>query len=877
MASGNTNLRRVSVVFDMVWNGAGKLKEIQTGIDSTVKKLTGIESATAKVATAWAGLFAARMVWQEVASGIQMVAQAVKRVVDITEQGAGIEQLERSFTRLNETVIKSPSLLDDMTRASQGTISEMKSMEGFMTLVAGQTESLTRQFAAATPELVQIAKAANVLNPSLGDTTFFFESLARGIKRAEVRLIDNLGLNLKVGDATKRLAAQLGKSVEALTAEERQVAILNETLRVGRLLIQQVGDDIDAVGDPIQRMRTDWQEAANSFKQETANQIIPSIRAIDEAWEGLTGNSGAASKAVGGGFGQAFGDAIDAILRPVELLVSMNMALGELGIILFNTVNQTGRESERGASALKRWVGEWERFLLVATNLENNKFVQLLFGEQISEFFDNIRGGTTDMGKWTMATSGYGEATSYVHLESQKAALSQRDLGNYVYFTAERYRQGREGIKKYEEGIKEHNEAAEKAKEREKELEDAIKDTTDAIEAQSKAITEARDRRREMAAAAGDLFTEQMNAERGAGLYKQAIEDIGTAWVRTGGRNEEQKELLEDLQTAYDKAGKEIRDYSVGIKGFGEDQDKVNEKVADAQARMQHYGEQISRLEAIQGSLQQVQVTAVWNQEAINDMLYSQADAAGASATQLALLKLATGELSDEQAIAALKAAAMATKIEEFGQHIADGMSPQRALQFIKDFQSELDQADFSVFIEPKIAPRNRVGGSVTGELLKDLPREEREYELELGVDKEDAEDDTRRFFDFIGGVTDMEYDAVVRAQIEGLEELNALQTQLEALEREYKVVVDVDAPPSIPSTPGGATGEASGTNYFGGGRTWVGESGPELVTLPRGTRIDGAHRTQQGGGTTIIVNNYNRKAEATSMALVKLRARGVW
>ena len=46
----------------------------------------------------------------------------------------------------------------------------------------------------------------------------------------------------------------------------------------------------------------------------------------------------------------------------------------------------------------------------------------------------------------------------------------------------------------------------------------------------------------------------------------------------------------------------------------------------------------------------------------------------------------------------------------------------------------------------------------------------------------------------------------------------------------------------------------ASGTDYDQGGKTWVGEEGPEVVELPRGSRIIPNNKTGQIGGTT---NNY--------------------
>ena len=45
----------------------------------------------------------------------------------------------------------------------------------------------------------------------------------------------------------------------------------------------------------------------------------------------------------------------------------------------------------------------------------------------------------------------------------------------------------------------------------------------------------------------------------------------------------------------------------------------------------------------------------------------------------------------------------------------------------------------------------------------------------------------------------------------------------------------------------------ASGTDNWQGGQTWVGEEGPELVTLPRGSKITPA---DQAGGRS-EVNNY--------------------
>lgn len=61
-----------------------------------------------------------------------------------------------------------------------------------------------------------------------------------------------------------------------------------------------------------------------------------------------------------------------------------------------------------------------------------------------------------------------------------------------------------------------------------------------------------------------------------------------------------------------------------------------------------------------------------------------------------------------------------------------------------------------------------------------------------------------------------------------------------------------------IPSLWGGAPAQnATGTNYFGGGLSWVGERGPELVSLPRGSRIynNQDSMAMAGSGITVQIN----------------------
>lgn len=83
---------------------------------------------------------------------------------------------------------------------------------------------------------------------------------------------------------------------------------------------------------------------------------------------------------------------------------------------------------------------------------------------------------------------------------------------------------------------------------------------------------------------------------------------------------------------------------------------------------------------------------------------------------------------------------------------------------------------------------------------------------------------------------------------------------------------IEMPSLPSLPSLPSfGFGGNAIGSLAFGGGVTRVGETGPELVMLPRGSRIVGARETEQlsaGGGVTVVIQNATIRTEQDIYAL---------
>jgi len=196
---------------------------------------------------------------------VQQVGQAIQASFDFTREGAAVIQMEAGFSSMMKTIGSGTDVLKSWNKAAGGTISKMDLMSGFLTATAGLSAKATQAFEDNYESLIRISKAASAMNPKLGDTAFMLQSITRGLKRQQPKLIDNLGLQLKLSEANKKYAETVGKTTEELTAEEEQMALLNATLEAGDRLITQLGGSVEAATDP-------WDHLTSSIKN-----------AIDEA------------------------------------------------------------------------------------------------------------------------------------------------------------------------------------------------------------------------------------------------------------------------------------------------------------------------------------------------------------------------------------------------------------------------------------------------------------------------------------------------------------------------------------------------------------------------------------------------------------------
>ncbi len=267
--------------------GAEKTQQGLQGVsreaDKTKKGLGGV-SGGMKGLTTTLGIAAA---------AVATFGVAWTKAMELGKAGAQVTQTGQSFEGLIQRMGGTGETLAELRRESKGTVDDLKLMSSTTALLSGTSGQLSKALLNATPELMEMAKAANKLNPTLGDTTYMYESLALGIKRGSPMILDNLGITVSIEQANRKYADSLGVSVDALTKEQQQMALLNAVLEKGGILVSQAGGNTDSATDSFARFDAASKNLADELKAglapalaevaEGATWLITYSKRVDEA------------------------------------------------------------------------------------------------------------------------------------------------------------------------------------------------------------------------------------------------------------------------------------------------------------------------------------------------------------------------------------------------------------------------------------------------------------------------------------------------------------------------------------------------------------------------------------------------------------------
>lgn len=159
-------------------------------------------------------------------------AAALKAII---ERGSEFERVEHAFRSLAGGAEASTDTLEGMRAASQGLIKDYDLMLQANRAILFDLGLTDEQMATLTETALTLGRAMGI-GPAkaLSDLT-----LALG--RESPRILDNLGIILKVGDANEIYARKVGKSVTALTDQEKHLAFAEEAMRRAQERVDQMG------------------------------------------------------------------------------------------------------------------------------------------------------------------------------------------------------------------------------------------------------------------------------------------------------------------------------------------------------------------------------------------------------------------------------------------------------------------------------------------------------------------------------------------------------------------------------------------------------------------------------------------------------------
>ncbi len=189
-----------------------------------------------------------------------------------------LEQSQLAFARNTGAALG--SITNRLREASDG-------MLGFQEAASASAIGLAKGF--SPKQLEDLAKGARKASTALGrDFADSFDRLVRGASKAEPELLDELGITLRLEDATRRYAEAISLNRDELNDFQRSQAVLIETQRQLNTLF----GDVEAASNPFVKLAKTLEDLVKTGAQ----YVLPLFEGIAN----LINRSGAAAVAVFG-------------------------------------------------------------------------------------------------------------------------------------------------------------------------------------------------------------------------------------------------------------------------------------------------------------------------------------------------------------------------------------------------------------------------------------------------------------------------------------------------------------------------------------------------------------------------------------------------
>jgi len=205
---------------------------------------------------------------------------AVTAAFNAFRRAAQVEQLESSLINLGNAAGRNLALVADGLKEITG--AAIDSEQALRTVAVGTAQGFS---ASQLQGLTTIAKGASIsLGRELPDA---LDRLVRGTAKLEPEILDELGIIVRLDDATRNYAASLGKNANQLTQYERQQAFANAVLEQGLKKFGAAAASIDA--NPFDKLASTFSDLLKTVFEFLNKALIPVVEFLAEKPMALVG------------------------------------------------------------------------------------------------------------------------------------------------------------------------------------------------------------------------------------------------------------------------------------------------------------------------------------------------------------------------------------------------------------------------------------------------------------------------------------------------------------------------------------------------------------------------------------------------------------
>ncbi|MCK9593390.1 MAG: hypothetical protein M0Q91_15400 [Methanoregula sp.] len=163
------------------------------------------------------------------------------------------------------------SFIEKMREASGGMLSDVEIIKKAN---LARTMGIDLEY---LPKMTQSARAA--VRRFGGDMGYYYDSIISGTARQSKQQLDNLGIMVKAEDANQTYAASIGKSVNALTEEEKQLAFQAAAFKACGTMIESVDLSQSSYAESTQKLNT----SIKGLQRSLSTGLLPILQFVADA------------------------------------------------------------------------------------------------------------------------------------------------------------------------------------------------------------------------------------------------------------------------------------------------------------------------------------------------------------------------------------------------------------------------------------------------------------------------------------------------------------------------------------------------------------------------------------------------------------------